>query len=528
MRSLAGVGGKLTSAPRQPRPSAASHRRSGTAFDIRCRAGQSGARYRRLPSGRRAVHHRPIAIVAALATASALLAVPAFAQKQGGTLRMYLWDNPPSASIHEESTVSTVMPFMALFNNLVLYDQAKKLNTMDGIVPELATSWGWNEEKTRLTFELRKDVKWHDGRPFTAKDVVCTMEKLQGKAEDKFRKNPRKIWWHNLKEVVADGDFQVSFILERPQPSFLALFATGYTPIYPCHVSAQDMRTKPVGTGPFKFVEFKGNETVKLIRNADYWRRGHPYVDAIDWRIIANRSTRVLAFIAGEFDMTFSLDLTVPLVKDIKSQLPNAICELQPTNNTTNLIVNRNTSPFSDAKIRRALALALDRKAFIDILTEGHARIGAVMLLGPEGSWGMPSEMVAALPGYGTYIEKNQWFDKVARGDYSVGLNLTAAALDDPDVNFYENYACGSERNYTNYCDPAVDKLIERQSQETDLAKRRTLIWEVETKLAEDVARPIIMQGVAGLCWQPYVKGFVLHHNGIYNNWRFDDVWLEK
>src|SRR6266567_4768458 len=249
MRSLAGVGGKLTSAPRQPRPSAAPHRRSGTAFDIRCRAGQSGARYRRLPSGRRAVHHRPIAIVAALATASALLAVPAFAQKQGGTLRMYLWDNPPSASIHEEATVSTVMPFMALFNNLVLYDQAKKLNTMDGIVPELATSWGWNEEKTRLTFELRKDVKWHDGRPFTAKDVVCTMEKLQGKAEDKFRKNPRKIWWHNLKEVVADGDFQVSFILERPQPSFLALFATGYTPIYPCHVSAQDTPTSMPSTG---------------------------------------------------------------------------------------------------------------------------------------------------------------------------------------------------------------------------------------------------------------------------------------
>jgi peptide/nickel transport system substrate-binding protein len=125
-------------------------------------------------------------------------------------------------------------------------------------------------------------------------------------------------------------------------------------------------------------------------------------------------------------------------------------------------------------------------------------------------------------------IETNQWFAKVARGDYSVGLNLTALAVDDPDVNFYENYACGSERNYTNYCDPAVDELIDRQSREIDVAKRRTLVWEVEKRLAEDVARPIIMQGVAGLCWQPYLKGFVLHHNGIYNNWRFDDVWLDK
>src|ERR1700730_18768970 len=72
-------------------------------------------------------------------------------QKQGGTLRMYIWDNPPSASIHEEATVSTTTPFMGLFNNLVLFDQHEKLNTMDNIRPELATSWAWHDDKTRLT-----------------------------------------------------------------------------------------------------------------------------------------------------------------------------------------------------------------------------------------------------------------------------------------------------------------------------------------------------------------------------------------
>src|SRR6476646_5861490 len=88
---------------------------------------------------------------------------PTFAQKHGGTLRMYLWDNPPSASIHEEATVSTVMPFMSLFNNLVLYDQHKRLNAPDTIQPELATTWTWNDDRTKLTFKLRDDVKWHDG-----------------------------------------------------------------------------------------------------------------------------------------------------------------------------------------------------------------------------------------------------------------------------------------------------------------------------------------------------------------------------
>src|SRR5262245_47654141 len=101
--------------------------------------------------------------------ATLLLAVgPVSAQKQGGTLRMYIWDNPPSASIHEEATVSTTTPFMGLFNNLVLYDQHEKLNTTDNIRPELATSWTWNAEKTQLTFKLREGVKWHDGVPFTA------------------------------------------------------------------------------------------------------------------------------------------------------------------------------------------------------------------------------------------------------------------------------------------------------------------------------------------------------------------------
>jgi peptide/nickel transport system substrate-binding protein len=517
--------------------------------------------------------------------AVALTTAAAFAQQRGGTLRMYIWDNPPSASIHEEATVSTVTPFMSLFNNLVLFDQHEKLNTSDNIRPELATGWTWNAEKTRLTFKLREGVKWHDGVPFTAKDVACTLEKLQDRATDKFRKNPRAIWWHNLKEVVIDGEHEVTLVLGRPQPSFLSFFATGYTPIYPCHVSAAQMRTKPVGTGPFKFVEFKSNESVKVVRNQDYWRLDHPYLDGIDWRVISNRSTRALAFVAGEFDMTFSLDLTVALMKDVQSQLPKAICELQPTNNSFNLIINREVAPFNNPQIRSALALTLDRKDFIDIITDGKGKIGGVMLAGPEGLWGMPPDRVAALPGYGAEIGQSRgearkimealgyspanplkikvatrniplyrdpavllidqlkhihvegelevidtsvWFAKIARGEYSVGMNLTAGAIDDPDVNFYENYACGSERNYTKYCNPYVEKLIEAQSNELNFAKRRELVWNVEKQLAEDVARPIISQGVAGLCWQPHVKGFVLQHNSLYNNWRLDDVWLDK
>ena len=126
----------------------------------------------------------PVAMVAVC-----LAAVPALAQKQGGTLRIYHRDNLPSGSIHEEATISTVQPFMGVFNNLVIYDQHKRLNAPDTIVPDLAESWAWDASKTKLTFKLRQGVKWHDGKPFSAKDVQCTWNKLTGKDNDDFR-NP--------------------------------------------------------------------------------------------------------------------------------------------------------------------------------------------------------------------------------------------------------------------------------------------------------------------------------------------------
>jgi peptide/nickel transport system substrate-binding protein len=125
-------------------------------------------------------------------------------------------------------------------------------------------------------------------------------------------------------------------------------------------------------------------------------------------------------------------------------------------------------------------------------------------------------------------VDTSIWHAKVTRGEYAVGLYLTGVGVDDPDVNLYENYSCNSERNLTKYCNKEVDALIEKQSQEQDVAARKKIVWEIEKKLAEDLARPIIYYRRSATCWQPHLKGFVLHHNSIYNNWRFEDVWLDK
>ena len=511
---------------------------------------------------------------------------PAFAQKSGGTLRAYLWDNPPSASIHEEATISTVFPFMPVFNNLVLFDQAKKEAGMDTIVPDLAKSWAWDDAKTKITFKLEEGVKFHDGKPFSAKDVKCTFDLVSGLAtSEDFRKNPRKVWYHNVKEITVAGDNEVSFQLNAPQPSFLALLASGYSPIYGCHVSQRDMRTKPIGTGPFKFAEFKRNESVTLVKNADYWKKGKPYLDRIDYRVIDNRSTRVLAFISGDIDLTFVSDITVAGLKDINAKAPAAQCQFVPSNNTINMIVNSGAAPFDNPQVRKAMAMAVDRAAFNTILAEGKSSIGVVMLPAPEGKWGMPPEELEKLTGYGKDIAASQvearkimeglgysvekplkvkvatrniplyrdpavifidqmkkihidgelevvdttiWHAKVQRKDYAVGLNTTGVGVDDPDVNLVENYTCKSDRNYTGYCNAEVDKLIFAQSRETDLTKRKQILWQAEKIIAEDVARPIILHNRAATCWQPFVKGVTSHENSLYNSWRMEHAWLDR
>jgi peptide/nickel transport system substrate-binding protein len=97
-------------------------------------------------------------------------------------------------------------------------------NSPQSIVPDLATGWSWNEEGTELTLPLRRGVKWHDGRPFTANDVKCTWDLLTGRGSDKLRINPRKSWYDNLDAVTTNGDFEVTFHLKRPQPSFLTVW----------------------------------------------------------------------------------------------------------------------------------------------------------------------------------------------------------------------------------------------------------------------------------------------------------------
>src|SRR5437763_7805637 len=142
---------------------------------------------------------------AAVILAGLLASTPALAQKRGGVLRIFQYDSPASMSIHEEALNSAQNPAMAVFNNLVLFKQDEPQNRIDAIVPELAVKWTWNGDMTALTFQLRRGVSWHDGKPFTSADVKCTWDLILGKGKDKLRANPRKAWNRNSKSVSTKG-----------------------------------------------------------------------------------------------------------------------------------------------------------------------------------------------------------------------------------------------------------------------------------------------------------------------------------
>ena len=495
---------------------------------------------------------------------------------------MYHDDSPPSMSIHEEVTVATVVPMMSVFNNLVLFDQKVPQNSLKSIVPDLATDWSWSEDDKELTYHLRQGVRWHDGRPFTAADVKCTWDRLRGVDAEKFRINPRKAWYRNVAEITTNGDYEVTFHLNRPQPYLIALLASGQSPVYPCHVPLRDMRSHPIGTGPFKFVEYKPNERITVTRNKDYWKSGRPYLDGIEYTIIPNPATQLLAFVAGKLDFTFA---TIPLLKDLKSQAPQAVCDVVMDNNSRDLLINRAVPPFDKPELRQAIALSLDRKAFIDILAEGQGAVGGAVLPPPDGVWGMPPDVLASLPGYGPDVTKNRedgrakmqklgygpynrlaiklstrnvpgyrdaavvaisqlrevyvdaelelvdtanYFPRIMRKDYTLAVEVSTGGLDDPDQKFYENYVCGADRNLTGYCDPETDRLIDRQSMEADPEKRRKLVCEIERRLAADASRPVLLYSRFATCMQPRLKGLTTMTNSRFNGWRMEDVWLDQ
>ena len=524
-----------------------------------------------------------VLVLAALGIAG----LPAHGQqpKRGGVLNAMLAEDPPAFSILESATVSTVWPMLPCYSNLVIFDQLKPQETVETIQPELAERWSWQDNYRNLVFFLRKNVRWHDGQPFTSRDVKHTFDILREApdAAGKLRINPRKEWFSNVEGIETPDPHTVVFKLKRPQPSLLLMLASGYSPVYPAHVSVNELRQRCVGTGPFRLKEYLRGQVVELERNADYFVPGRPYLDGIRYTIITERGTRLAALQSGRLDVAVPLEMTKTMAETVKRAAPSLIVAETGQIGTDNVLMHHKKPPFDNVSVRRAISLAMDRQGFVQGVRHGGAVMGAAMMPQPFGVWALPDKELRALPGYRgsaqdkaearrllaaagygpgkplrvelstrafaiyidvasfvvdqlrlvgveatvKQIESSAWFAALARREYHIAANLTAAAIDDPDVYLYENYKCGTSRNYTDYCSEEVDRLIDQQSQELDRDKRMKLVWQIQRKLEADVARPMLSWRNEYFTQWPYVRNLVPHHS-LYNYSRMQDVWLDR
>jgi peptide/nickel transport system substrate-binding protein len=506
--------------------------------------------------------------------------------RSGGTLKvMHREDTPQGFAVHETSTISTVWPSSPCFNNLVYFDPLKGKESVDTIIGELAEKWSWQDHYRNLVFFLRRDVKWHDGKPFTSRDVKFTFDMVREApgAEGKLRINPRKDWYANIEAIEAPDAYTVVFRLKRPQPSLLIMLASGYSPVYAAHIPPAQYRTTCVGTGPFKLKEWRLGEYIDYVKNPDYFVKGRPYLDGLRYVIIKERGTRTAALQAGQLDVAMPGETTKAAAEQIKAAVPKVVVTTAATNVTDNIIMNVKKPPFDNQKVRLAVSYAIDRRALIQGVHQGGGMLGAGMAPSPYGVWGLIEKDLLALPGYGKpadmkararalmaeagvspqnplkveivtraiavyvdmasfvinelkqigieaslkQIETAQWHAMATRGDYQIGANLTGLGPDDPDANFYENYGCGSPRNYSGYCNEEIQKLIDAQSAELDPKKRLALIARIQKQLEDEGARPVLSWRLDYFTVWPHVKNMIPHQS-IFNFARFQEVWRDN
>ena len=526
-----------------------------------------------------------LALTAVLAVLVSVVAGTAQTPKYGGVLVTHPLSATPSLSPHEESTVATTQQASPCFNNLVYFDPAKTQESVDTLIPELAEKWSWQDGYRNLVFFLRRDVKWHDGKPFTSADVKYTFDMVRAApdARARLKVNPRKLWFDNVEAIEAPDRHTVVFRLKRPQPSLLLMLASGYSAVYPAHVPLAEFKNRCVGTGPFKLKENKPGESVEYVKNPDYFVKGRPYLDGIKFVVIRDRSTQIAALQSGQLDVAGS-GWNRTNAEDAKAGAAKLVMVERDSNVNDNVLINYKRPPFNDRRVRHAINLALDRQAYLIGPRQGAATFGGALLPKPAGVWGLPAAEVTKLPGMGDaakqkaearrllaeagfgpgkplkltvstrqlaiyvdtaswmvdqlqqvgieatleQIDTGVWHPKMTRLEYQVALNLTGVGVDDADAQLFENYRCGSQRNFSGYCSEDIDRLMVEQSQTVDPKKRLALVNEIDRKLQADGARPILGWGKQYYVWWPHVKGWAVHDNSIYNVGRRQDVWLDK
>jgi len=315
---------------------------------------------------------RPLQGLLLGAAVLAALLVPSagYGQKRGGTLVQITQPEPPNLAPYISTSGPIGQVTAKIYDGLLEYGFDMKP------LPGLAESWQVAADGKAVTFKLRPGVKFQDGKDFSSADVKFSIETLK-------QAHPRGINTFREVSAIETPDAQTVVIkLQNPAPYVMSALSGYESPIIPKHIFGQgDIRNheyanKPIGTGPFKFVEWRRGELVRLDRNPDYWKKGQPYLDRIVVRFIADSATRTAVLEKGEVHIAGFGAVPYNDVKKL-AQLPSIEVTTkgyEMISPIVELLINTKKPPFDNEKVRQAVAYAVDRQFAIDNIWFGFGR----------------------------------------------------------------------------------------------------------------------------------------------------------
>ena len=497
----------------------------------------------------------------------------------GGIMRVAIEGDPPSLDMHQETTFLVTIPFANVYNTLIKFHPHRH----NDIVGDLAESWTSSEDGMTHTFKLQKGVKFHDGSDFTSADAKASWDKIISPPEGVV--SPRRNIYEMVKSIEAPDPYTVVFKLNYPAASFIPLMALPYNFIYAKAKLDADpnwYKKNAMGTGPFMLKDIRRGAFIEMERNPNYWKKGLPYLDGIKYFMIKDTNARAKSVRTGRTDVELR-GFPPAEVEAMKKQMGDELVVRYPRINIQwGLAFNVTKKPFDDARVRKALSLAIDRYDMAKVLDplSGLSIVGGVMH--PDSKFALPIEELQQYAGFGKNHEANIAAAKrlLAEAGYpngfktvlsnrsiklpyiDLGVYLTSSwkkigveaehqlkesatwSKDNRAHNFVLNvdpmgspsrdpdamlqtFITNGFGNDGLISDPEIDKLFDQQKVELDEQKRVEIVREIQRKILDK------MYWMPGLWWKRIetrsarIKNYEPMHYHHMNR-RMEDVWLAK
>lgn len=495
--------------------------------------------------------------------------------RYGGNLHILLTTDADTLDPHRSSSYYTHAMLGLVYSKLLMRDPSREGNR--DIMPDLAESWDISPDNVTYTFHLRKNAKWHNvppvnGRNVVADDVIATMERIQ------TLPGHQKSLLAMVESMEAPDDHTVVFHLSQPYAPFLNNMADHFTWILPREATEGkiDLNTQAIGSGPFILTERKPNVESKFTKNPDYYIEGRPYLDGVIAPVVNDQDARIAQFRTGNAENVGLVP--VEQLELIKRAIPDLKVYEQLSATYIQFFMNINKEPFNDAKVRKAIAMAINKKGAIEKLYAGGGEVSSPV--NPSlGDWALPLEereklqpfdmekakallAEAGYPngfktkflisnGYGVPIQRMaEWMiedlkaigvtaeleitdhaaftgQRMPNGEFDIGITYETW-FQEADSWLYNIYHSNGTKNYSGISDSKLDEMIESQRNTLDEKKRKEIVHDAQRYILENAAGPIpLITTVSPDPVQPYLHNWGLSR-AEYGLTFMKDVWLDK